>query len=1020
MWGAHLSEGPYDSGIADQPLAPCPVSPSASQTPSPTLDQLRAQIRFHLSELAKRNEHHAFERICYELARVRIAPNILPATGPVGAGGDQGRDFETYRTYVCGLAVAPRALVGRANGDLLVFTCSTGQSNVRRKILDDIKAVMGGQEKPDVIYHFTTADVPVAMRHKIKETCLSAHGVKLEIFDLQALGDMMADRDVFWITSQYLHLPASLLPPIPEDDPSWYAATRERWTARHGSTANLADFDDLRTAIRHASRTNDLAGDVPFWAGRLREYAASQGSPRLTRIATYEETYATWYAREELRGLETELREYFDETAAFGSADEVDDATVLVVLLAGSTARGMIDLTLAEVGGWQRRMRVLLDERIIAASGPTERTRLLATAGFAVLAPDVDDNESSPKIDQALRHWHALLNEVHKAPLFALDDFARRMSRMAPALDSHPAYEEFVQKLDRAAAARSGQRAVAKQASGRALAFAGADRPLRAIHELHQAKVDWFTTETLCSSLAAMLLLCDWYRQLGMTFAAKKYGLAAAYIAANATSDADAQAFAPRAMTLVALADFQQGSWVAALGDADAAVRYHAVFSPSHGGERFEDDITALGYVASHLVASSTAFLPALASQIAMVTGLWGQDKWLSEAVDLARGLYGNNLDAFWAEMTGQLFDAAFSDVGLERTVPWEALGLTFEIRYSNDPETVPLAEEFLATLQIVLSDLEDQELLVLPTHVDIAVNAQRGGTRLPTVTTSSRSSNASRSWAVSLRVPDKMPHASMQEWETQIVGSVLHMLRETTLLPSQQFDALLDRLMRRNMPGKVSVALPYHVLYGEMLLDHQFLGRLRGADVRALRLRPLPRLSIRELAWRDTPGPGYDAAAAADRIERRYTKALIPCKLTLARLRFEGEFIAAVETLRNDGWKDWHILMAVAAIVVTTRAQDALQAASDMSAVRQVMAGAMERPESPDERPIPATTFSESRLRTQMHLNMMNEIHGLGLELHQKVPDFEGLRRFFAARYRYLDDDCPHAADLLTPGVLT
>jgi hypothetical protein len=54
-------------------------------------------IRFALSELAAENAHHDFEHLCRHLTRRKICPNIIPATGPVSGGGDQGADFETYK-----------------------------------------------------------------------------------------------------------------------------------------------------------------------------------------------------------------------------------------------------------------------------------------------------------------------------------------------------------------------------------------------------------------------------------------------------------------------------------------------------------------------------------------------------------------------------------------------------------------------------------------------------------------------------------------------------------------------------------------------------------------------------------------------------------------------------------------------------------------------------------------------------------------------------------------------------------
>ena len=62
-----------------------------------TRAELRSYIRFQLEQLSVKNAAHEFERLAFELARLRVASNLLPATGPVQAGGDQGRDFESYR-----------------------------------------------------------------------------------------------------------------------------------------------------------------------------------------------------------------------------------------------------------------------------------------------------------------------------------------------------------------------------------------------------------------------------------------------------------------------------------------------------------------------------------------------------------------------------------------------------------------------------------------------------------------------------------------------------------------------------------------------------------------------------------------------------------------------------------------------------------------------------------------------------------------------------------------------------------
>jgi len=89
-------------------------------------------IRFALGGLTEKNGHHSFEHLCRQVAKRRIASNVLPATGPVSAGGDQGRDFETFRTYLW-VEELPFALgfLALASRDVVVFACTIQRDKLR-------------------------------------------------------------------------------------------------------------------------------------------------------------------------------------------------------------------------------------------------------------------------------------------------------------------------------------------------------------------------------------------------------------------------------------------------------------------------------------------------------------------------------------------------------------------------------------------------------------------------------------------------------------------------------------------------------------------------------------------------------------------------------------------------------------------------------------------------------------------------------------------------------------------------
>ena len=162
-----------------------------------TPDVVAQQIRYALNNLAVRNGHHLFEEICRHFAAARISSNILPATGPVSAGGDQGRDFETFRSFVA-VEEAQR----------LVFACTLEQiKRLPDKVKADVATILSGPPV-DAVYLFCEANVPKGKREKLISWAWTEHEVELVVFDGNALAERLTTADVYWIAERYLSLPS--------------------------------------------------------------------------------------------------------------------------------------------------------------------------------------------------------------------------------------------------------------------------------------------------------------------------------------------------------------------------------------------------------------------------------------------------------------------------------------------------------------------------------------------------------------------------------------------------------------------------------------------------------------------------------------------------------------------------------------------------------------------------------------------------------------------------------------------
>jgi hypothetical protein len=178
-----------------------------------TPDVIERQIRFALSQLLVGNEHHRFEDLCRHFAQARISRNVIPATGPVSAGGDQGRDFETFRSYIA--SQIPGAFVSVEGDEYLVFVCTVGTGDLQGKIKKDV-ATVAAEGPVGAVYAFCEADLAVAKRHRLESWARKGYGLRLQILDGRALSAQLASRELFWIAEKFLSLPASLRPRGPE------------------------------------------------------------------------------------------------------------------------------------------------------------------------------------------------------------------------------------------------------------------------------------------------------------------------------------------------------------------------------------------------------------------------------------------------------------------------------------------------------------------------------------------------------------------------------------------------------------------------------------------------------------------------------------------------------------------------------------------------------------------------------------------------------------------------------------
>jgi hypothetical protein len=504
-----------------------------SKTPT-RRTELRPYIRFQLTQLSAQNAEHDFEHLAFDLSRVRVASNLLPATGPVQAGGDQGRDFESYRTYLARSSLANGSFAGLASDGIVAGAC-TLDKRVVRKIKSDLRTIFGSGERPTHVAYFCEQDLPVSKRHILKAYCQDIYGTTLDIFDGQAIADMLADRDTSWIADKYLEIPSELWPATSLDE--HYTSAHGRWLVRKQTPENYADFLEIKRGLRTATFEDDAKRDLGGWIEAMRDFLAEGCPVRLMQKARYEISVAELRGRGSLNPAMSLVETFLATAVSDRPAAELLDAAVLTVYAWGSKDHRESSASPEQLAKWLKRNDDVLADALAATTSRGDRCLLLEAQALTAFLPRETDLGPNCGPNRFFDCWQAVIDVVRETPLFPINHVADIFETAATLTEPNDRLRSLISQVDALIAERAGRGAAADRARRRAVNYLEASRYIAAIDELHHMKADWFTGENIEGSVLAMLLLSQCYEDLGLHMAARYYAAGAFFTTLNVENE---------------------------------------------------------------------------------------------------------------------------------------------------------------------------------------------------------------------------------------------------------------------------------------------------------------------------------------------------------------------------------------------------------------------------------------------------------------------------------------------------
>ncbi len=381
----------------------------------------------------------------------------------------------------------------------------------------------------------------------------------------------------------------------------------------------------------------------------------------------------------------------------------------------------------------------------------------------------------------------------------------------------------------------------------------------------------------------------------------------------------------------------------------------------------------------------------------------------------------GWELGKLWAAIEEQLAGPPWSDAGDIRRVRWNAHGVTWQVEWKNDYETTLVAEEFLAGLQVFLSDLAGYDLCLLRSTLSVALDVAKSSGSDAGSAKAGRTyfrtrfapSNAGRQATVTLPPYHLFRDGtlSLDAIMAGILSVISSLLEGASLLPTKRFLQILDERFSHGLPHKLSVAASYAQCLHGFIPQEDFNASSRLIHKPLVPPGPFRPPPSEQLPWYSGPGPGYSEQTGIDMTRNRYENFTCRIRLTLKRLSQEQAFQATLRRLREDGWKDWHILSMVFHVTMNYRLN---QSATNLPWTRaDIQAYGKVREESENDISVPLEEYSEENLRKCLPFYLLTVIKTFGmtndLELHQRTPDLPGIEDFLTNRYNFWSDDVEH-----------
>lgn len=796
----------------------------------------------------------------------------------------------------------------------------------------------------------------------------------------------------------------------------------------------MGEFYEIIDLANYCRRKKYLLKHKDIWNPFLIYYARSTNIHELFRRKAiyelvflnnefYEVDYNKLAERERpngnLFGFESDLRFYFGDLTAFKSAEDLENASIICKLLFVIIENEKVNISLDELRKWYVGIYRKINQRLLHENDVNEKCKLLEQKGTYLLG--INRLRSRSNIE-FLMYFDEVLKLAEEAPLFKLSQFGDRIEKYIKIqISSDPkdelgiiaALEEFSEKLFPLVEKREGKSQLAKQQVQRGFSYLQTSEPfnlLKALQYFHKAKDNYQQEDTIEGFILALLNIAQLYNAIGMHFAAKYYALASFRMSMNHELIKRTET----SLSLLFHSDFKQGSWFNAMDvyGKYMAMRLDSNFNPAYSEEEVMNT-RSVSLILFVMGADSTQFKYLIDNYIGYIdhlgtkTGECIGEKIIKPSIDLIASEL-DTAEAFNSVIENHIDDFPLNDIGPKRTIRFYALGSKWIISFNNEYQMLSIAEEYIASIQIILAEIAlsniDFQLLKSKIEIDLVLSKHIAQPeQIP--------SNEIIKWKINVVHFDETNVNKINMHSAYNMTSLLYILMNISLLETNEFKKLFTGFFKKfQVDTKQQSVNLYQKIHRDVYTSESFKALYSSKFEKRIFDIKMP-VENKVMKWKDSLSSKYDKAFCVEAIKNRFNNTYPCIYITLDELKKNPEFYNLIKEIRSKGWKDWQIIITMQNFIINYKINlfEKKNFQTDKEYVQhfqKMYSKYLNLDEKDCYVEFPIQAFKSKEFFDQFNISILSTLHTYGLECKLTTPNFKAIKEYLDIRFNFANDN--------------